>query len=423
MSGPRSGADEAPRCVFLVEDWPLSRQAAGGAGALIVSHLELLLAGSCRVQLLVLRDPRAPKGFDAFTAEQEDAWLALRRECAEFRVLELEKTPRQRAPLRHAVRGVFDPSWLYLDVAPQSFAELSAILSEWRSDLIWAEHLLPAALACRVSSLPVIYGHHDWSWRIKTHRQGRRTTWRGRFAQRLKAALRRRFEERLVRGVAGCVSGSASESAELRRLGGGCVAYLPTTFARAVADPVPWPDGPPRLVHLGGLQTTATRLGLERFLDVVWPRLRESLGASCPELWVIGSPDGAPDALRSALASAGAIAPGFVAELGEVLRPGDLHVLPWEHDTGTRTRIPLALAHGQALVSTRAAAACLAELEDSENCVLVDRLEEMPEAISGLLDNPSLRRRLALAGLDLVEKSFTRTSQQDRCDRFVAEVG
>lgn len=411
-----------PRCVFLVEDWPLSRDAAGGAAALIVSHLELLLAGPSRVQLLVLRDPRAPKGFDAFIENQGDAWRALRRGCAEYRVLEVDRAFRRSAPLRHAVRGLFDPSWLYLDVAPASVDELSAILADWRSDLIWAEHLLPAALAGRASSLPVIYSHHDWSWRIKTHRQGRRRTWRGRLEQRLKAALRRRFEEGLVQRVAACASGSASESSELRRLGVGHVAYLPTTFVRAVPDPVPWPDGPPRLVHLGGLRTTATRLGLERFLAVVWPRLRQRLGRSLPEFWVVGSLDGASVALRSALVDAGAITPGFVAELDGVLRPGDLHVLPWEHDTGTRTRIPLALAHAQVLVSTRAAAACLAELEDGENCVLVDRLDHMSEALAGLLGDAERRQRLALAGLDILEKSFTQASQQDRCDGFLAEV-
>ncbi len=410
------------RCAFVVEDWPLSRVSAGGAGALNVSHFELLAATACTLTLLVLRHPRAPKGFADFMVAQPQAWQEIRERCAEWRILELAPAMRTRAPLRHALSGLVDPGQLYLDLEPAAKQRFQTALLAMRPDLIWAEHLLPAALSARTSSLPVIYGHHDWNHRIKAHRRSAR---RRDLRQRLKTWLRRRFEEDLVRRVAGVVSGSSSEAAMLSALGVRQVVYLPPTFTPQL-DPttLALPAGPPRIVHLGGLKTTATRVGLERFLAVVWPTLRAGVApdpktAGPPALWVVGDLDGASPQLHAALIEAPATCPGFVADPTAVLRPGDLHVMPWEHDTGTRTRIPMVLSHGQVVVAVRAGVACFPELVHGENCVLVERLEDLGEALRGLLCEPATRLRLAQAGLRTVAQYFTREALQPRCNAWL----
>ena len=134
---------------------------------------------------------------------------------------------------------------------------------------------------------------------------------------------------------------------------------------------------------------------------------------------MVGSMKGAPVEFMAELKRAKAVCTGFVQDLGAVLRPHDIHIVPWELPTGTRTRIPVALNHAQALVSTKAAAICLPELRDNENCILVDDLREMGQAVNALLSDPDKRKRIADAGRNTFLQHFTRASVQPRFQQFL----
>jgi glycosyltransferase involved in cell wall biosynthesis len=125
--------------------------------------------------------------------------------------------------------------------------------------------------------------------------------------------------------------------------------------------------------------------------------------------------------MLSALQRIGAKCPGFVEDLSTVLRPYDIHIVPWSHNTGVRTRIPLALNYGQALVAMRTTAACLDELRDGENCLLVSDFGEMAQAIRRLLHDDALRRRIADEGRKTFLACFTREGLQPRFDRFLRQ--
>jgi glycosyltransferase involved in cell wall biosynthesis len=126
------------------------------------------------------------------------------------------------------------------------------------------------------------------------------------------------------------------------------------------------------------------------------------------EFEVIGDTAGASPVLQEHLRNVKCS--GFIKDLTTVLRPFDLHVIPWEYSTGQRTRLPVAFNHAQVVVATRAAVACYPEARDRENCRLVDRLEDMVPVITELLAAPGERSRLGRAARATFEKQFTRTS-------------
>lgn len=224
-----------------------------------------------------------------------------------------------------------------------------------------------------------------------------------------------------MRRVAGCVSGSTSEATEMRSLGASNVAYFPPTYVPIELSELSESVSSPRIVHLGGMQTTATRKGLKRFLEVTWPILCRGLDKQ-PEFWVIGNMEGAPKSLLGSLDQAGAVCTGFVKDLKSVLRPFDIHVVPWEHNTGTRTRIPLALNYGQVLVSTKAAAACFPNLRHDIDCILVDDLDCMTSEILDLLTNQQRRRRIGEAARKAFMENFTREALQPSFNEFLYDV-
>src|SRR5262249_43805325 len=144
------------------------------------------------------------------------------------------------------------------------------------------------------------------------------------------------------------------------------------------------------------------RIGLERFFDVVWPEL----SSESPEFFVIGDVRKAPPALAEKLNTVKCM--GYVPDLGSILHPFDLHVIPWEHSTGQRTRLVMAFNYGQTVIAVRASIAGFPEARDGENCRLVDRLDQMGNVIKELLNDPAQRERLGRAARRTFETCFMR---------------
>lgn len=393
-------------CLFLVDKHMANPK--GGAYALARSHLELLQSVGWSPILIWL----LPTNFPGDVPHQIFA------DAPQEFLLYPEATPRS-SRLHQCWHLMVNPTrFLYHSILQDGVLKrLNQIAKSNQASLIWAEHLLPATLAQAANlDLPVIYSHHDWHWRIKTYR--RNPT----FRSRLYHWASRRHEQSLVRHVDGVVSGSWSELQEIRSLGAKRVGYFPTTYL-----PVDLPTNPseihepPRIVHLGYMQTTASRIGLQRFLEVAWSRIRQAI--KNPNLWVVGSLEGAPEELLQQLSSDPYIhCTGYVDDLSHVLRPYDIHIIPWEHNTGTRTRIPLALNFKQVIVSTVDAAACAPELEHGKNCLLADSIEDMAEKIIALWNDPSTRQRIGEQGRQTFLENFTIDSQRKRFEEFISQI-
>lgn len=408
------------RCLFVVWDGPIGPNVRGGGAAVHFSHLELLAHAGWAVTVVTVAKDASQNRSMGFEQQDPGDWTMVRDWCESCYTIPFGRVTRASAPVRHLLTALRDPlSYVYGLEAAEATDAFRRIVDRVQPDIIWAEDLAPALLAVRtVSDRPVIYAHHDWEWRIgKLRSEAGARGWR----RKLRWWLQRRAEQSLTRRVAACVCGSATEAAEVRALGLQHVHYLPTTYA-----PLPPPDTAPsggtaRIVHLGGMRTTANRLGLQRFLDVAWPVLLDAV-VTPPELWVIGDLEGAPDRLLGGLQRVGAVCTGFVPNLRALLRPGDLHIVPWEHNTGTRARVPLVMNHGQVIVATSAGVDCLPELQSGINCVLVDGLASMGHVLAQLLDDPARRAEIARAGHATFLKHFTREAVQPRFDDFMDRI-
>lgn len=407
------------RCLFVMEDHPITPDAPGGGPVLMHSRLELLANSNVEIALVILCNPHHSFGFSEYVKSQPEMWNKVQSWCISHHVMQLSYMS-VKSRLKRLLLALNNPTaYLFRTVNEKTIAAFREVIAEVKPDVIWVENLNPAVLAWRsTKTIPVIYSHHDWIWRIIKLDQGQKAnTWHSKF----RFWLLERTEKSLIRQVAGCVTASATEAAEVSNLNSKHVAYFPTAYVPTDLSKAETPAPPARIVHLGGMATVANRIGLERFLDVAWPGICGSLGTS-PELWIVGSLTNAPDSLLGKLKQPGLISTGFVQDLSSVLRPFDIHIIPWEHNTGTRTRIPLILNYAQVVVSTRAAAACLPELVDGENCVLVDDLGRMGDEVVALLFDEPRRKRIGEAGRKTFLRHFTQEAIQPRFSRFINEL-
>ena len=382
------------RCLYIASEIPISPHYTGGGGAVYYEQLAAIRELGHEVVLWHYAYREARQILDEFVSRDEGTWTTVRGMCASVHLSTYDRTAslpmRARgklANLRMGVRLRVSNPVLRLS----AFADMRRLLRKTTPHFIWAQHFGPAQVALLQSDVPVVYSHHDWLYRIKALATGTPQN------ERL-----RTNEEQVARRAAVVVSGSAVECQELTALGCKEVHYLPANFAPVAWDSSLKASNLPRIVHLGGFGTTATRLGMERFLSVVWP----SFTASGIELLVVGDLNGASPQLRRALENA--TCTGYQPDLAEVLRPYDIHVIPWEHATGQRTRLPMAFNYGQVVVATRAGVMCYPEAVSDVNCCLVNDLREMPRAIAELIARPELRERLGRNARATFERCFVR---------------
>jgi glycosyltransferase involved in cell wall biosynthesis len=142
-----------------------------------------------------------------------------------------------------------------------------------------------------------------------------------------------------------------------------------------------------------------------------------------PELLVIGNLQaGNIDTIREQMHHPNIKALGFIPDLSNVMRPYDIHVIPYEYNTGTRTRLPVALNYNQVLISTRKAVEAFAGLEHMHNCILVDSLEEMAEYVRAVYEGKIQYKQIADNGRKFFEQEFTVGGQKNRLKNFLDKI-
>ncbi|MQA28705.1 MAG: glycosyltransferase [Luteitalea sp.] len=396
------------RCLLIVAQYPISPNFRGGGSANFYEKLTALKSLGHQVHLWHYAYAEQRQIFDDFVRTDAETYHRVQQMCESVQLTTLPRAAsiltRIQARIGDWATGTHVENPIFRTVA---LRHLTRSIKRINPAFIWAHHFGPARIATLQQQRPVVYTHHDWLYRVQALRQGRAEDPR-----------MRRQEEDVARSAAAVVTGSLVEHQQLKDLGCRSVEYIPMAY-----EPVQWngahdADETPRIVHLGGLGTTANRLGLERFFDVVWPALPDSARRN---LWVIGDTAAAGPMLARHLESVRCT--GFVRDLGPLLRPFDLHIIPWEHDTGQRTRLPLIFNHGQVVVAVKASVAGFPEIRDGMDCRLVDRIDEMGPVIEELLNDPAERRRLGLAARQTFERSFTRSVLLPRYASVIAALG
>lgn len=381
------------KCLYIVPGGPITPNGFGGGSSIYYDQLMILRELGIELHLWHFASQTDRAKFDSFVRADPETWRRVQALC---QTVTLTTTPDTLSLWERLVARAF---WLLRPGPVRPGLQLLRIFRQLPSrrevDFIWAHHGDAVGLAIQQRTCPVVYAHHDWLYRIVALRCGRP-----------ESIQLRRIEEELARRVAVAVSGSRVELDELKQVGCPEVAYLPVTYDLAPLGQITDLPLRPKLVHLGGMGTTANREGLRRFLEVVWPELRDDR----LELEVIGDITQAPEGLQAQLRSIRCL--GFVPNLQTVLAPGDLHIIPWEFPTGQRTRVPLVFNYGQVIVATRAAVSCYPEVVDGVNGRLVQGLDQMAAVIRELASDPAQRLRLARGARDTFERCFSRPAVQ-----------
>lgn len=404
------------KCLFLFCNAPLSPNFSGGASRYLTSFLALHRLG---IQIYVLRFLEDNVKDQVLAHEQANTQRQreLRARACGWQDISYSSMPRCQTKLELLTQFLFQPTELAFPEAIFLRQSLQEIAREIKPDFIWAEWAL-SGVVVNISNikLPWVYAHTDMLYRIHQLRQvssADKIYW----SSRLVLHRVKKVEFEIIRKSDVVITGSQTEANELRAIGASNVVLIPTTYESVPVEfPASSVDSPPRIFHLGGLSTTANQLGLDAYLDRVQPKLNQMLGEQnqLARLHLIGDASRGKPWLVDKAKRNNAIFHGHVDNLAVVLRPFDIAVIPYEHNTGTRTKLPLLFNYAQVVVTTAAAVAGTPEARNGENCIILSSLAEFPAALVELINDQQMRERIGRRAKATFEQFFTLGSQLPR---------
>lgn len=296
---------------------------------------------------------------------------------------------------------------LFHAITKRNLSVTQNIVNDIKPDIIWAEHLesflLIGLLQCFKGK--IIYSHHDFLWKLILIRRQNPKDY-------IRSFLLQFIQKDVIRKKGNYVIGGAqNELHEIRKIHKkSSTLYLPTLYPivrisfpqKLIANKLL------RIVHFGSPQATANRIGLKNLLTYIIPHLQNKIDFEC---LIVGHRDINNQELNGLLNQPNVVCKGYVADLSSVLRPLDIHVLPYDQPTGSRTRYAVAINHGQVLIAHQACVTGTDGLIHQENCLIENSFQEIADTIIRLFNNPEERLRIAVNAKKWYDNTHTRKRQ------------
>lgn len=354
----------------------------------------------CEVHVLAFDQPiTRPKGVTP-----RDCILALSKFCASVEWMNLSSWGgRYGSAVQALVSGrAYDFAWLS---SREMRSKISESVKTICPDIIHFDTLGLAQYLPLIRKGGTVLNHHDLeSYKIELRARKERNPllrWYFRLESAKLAAAERKWCPRFMVNVVV----SEDEGAMLSRA-------CPDLRVRVVANGVdtkyftPRPDpGTKILIFCGSLDMHPNQEAMEYFLKRIWPRI--VLHSPHTQLYVVGRKP--PEWLKQEEKTDSRIrVTGFVDDVRPYFQKAALCVCPILTGGGTRLKILDSLAMGVPVVATKFAASGLS-LEHDKHLLLADTEEQFANHIRRLLDDASLRLRLANEGAKRVNQIYSWT--------------
>jgi glycosyltransferase involved in cell wall biosynthesis len=180
---------------------------------------------------------------------------------------------------------------------------------------------------------------------------------------------------------------------------------------------VPPAEREPRVVYVGSLSYLPNRDAAVRLATRIMPQVRKRYPEA--ELYIVGqSPD---EQLKRLHDGKQTVVTGKVPDVRDYLGRASVACVPLTSGSGTKLKVLEMLSAGVPLVCTALATEGL-DIEDGKHCLVRASDEELAEAVIQLLDDLSLRQRLATQGRALVESRYNWDTNLTRLGPWLDEL-
>lgn len=213
-----------------------------------------------------------------------------------------------------------------------------------------------------------------------------------------------RFTRRVLRSTAACIVPSEPERQNLIPLVSGpcAIEVVPNCVDLTSCAGDFGPRDPRSLVFSGSITYHPNLDAADYFLSSIYGWIK----AAVPDVNVniLGSTNGV--ALNQLTVDTSVRFTGRIPDVRPLIARSWVSVVPLRLGAGTRVKIIESMAMGTPVVSTRKGAEGLA-VTHGENILIADEPKEFADAVVHLIRDPEFRRKLAVAGLQLVSARYS----------------
>lgn len=281
--------------------------------------------------------------------------------------------------------------------------EAAAQIAGIKPDLIWADWI--GALALVPRGVPIIYSHSDFYYKVLDVR-GKMRSRRLRWPDRLRLKRLPRLELFLCANASHIVCASASEKKQLEGVAQ-ATTYIPIVGPN-ILKPSSAVHDPGRIFLFGALFATSMKTALRHLREEVWPLLNG--GRASVEWHQVGKTDPVSAETWNWIEHR-FVCHGFVHDLSTIFRLGDASLIPYQEDTGFRTKFVAAAGHGVINIGYEETFRCAPEFTPGEDCLVAKTPAELVGLLEAYAGDINLRRRLGEASRALYEREFSFEAQ------------
>jgi glycosyltransferase involved in cell wall biosynthesis len=291
--------------------------------------------------------------------------------------------------------------------------QVRSLVDKLSPDLIWADWI--GSMNLIPYHLPVVYSHHDFLFKIKAVRNivhNRNVSW----ADGVRLKKLEALERELCKRASFIVCVSHSEHVQLSEsMPNSC--YIP--IVGPTIEPPVNHAAKGRIFLFGSGGNTATRFSRRHLRREIWPMLEKS--KPDVEWHVVGRPEPkATDDWR--WVEQNFRLHGFVEDLAGVFQVGDASLIPYQEDTGFRTKFVTAAGYGVINIGYEQTFRCAPEFTNGEDCLVASTLSDMVATLKSYAGDAALRRRLGQASRDLYERQFSFEAQLNKYERVITKM-
>jgi glycosyltransferase involved in cell wall biosynthesis len=281
---------------------------------------------------------------------------------------------------------------------------LAEIVSTSHYDAVHADQLSMAQFAADLPVAVRVLDEHNAVWTI-VRRAARREAWLRRLPAELEWRKLKAYEGALCRQFDQVTLVSEDDRRDLERASGGSFTSCVVPIAIDATE-LGWE---PRGAEATNILSVATMFYPPNVEGVLWfaneslPLIRREVPDT--RFLIVGSRPPRPVTELASDIERGCTVTGYVADLGPLLRASAVLVVPVHSGSGMRVKILEAFARGIPVVSTRVGVEGI-DAQDGVHLLVTDEPAEFARAVTRVLRNPDLGRRLAAAGRRLVEERY-----------------
>ncbi len=318
----------------------------------------------------------------------------------------------------NAVKRLISPEPIDYYEGPLYHEEIQAYANSISADAVVAYSFEAVSAACAaIRGIPIAASTVDLDHVVRVLRKPKLNSFTPKAViknlfERLMLSHLSAVEVRLLNNCDLVYSHAAQHCRWLQEHGVKKAVYLPVAVPdnalRLIVKPKDSND-PLRIIMVGAVTATATRMGLRFLTDHILPELdtlwQKNRGF---ELQIFGSGK-LDDKTRKNMDFEWIRIMGYAEDIGTEFYNSDILLVPTPDNVGFRTRISEGFSYGCCVVTHVANTLGMPELRDGENSLICNTGRDFSTAISNCLDSLELRQRLSAAARRTFEEKLNGT--------------